>query len=74
MPRKSKTPKTPRASRTADASTKRAAKPAKKIEAPKPALEAVETGGMGIDDGMVLTTTILLTCAVVLAYLVQYPS
>ena len=79
-----KTTRTPRAGRTGDASSKskKAAKPAKLTKtktkaAAKPALEAVDSGGMGIDEGMVLTTFVLLVCAVVMAYVVtgnQYPT
>lgn len=37
--------------------------------APEVALEEVETGGMGLDDGIVLTTFLLLVGAIVLVYM-----
>lgn len=51
---------------------------ARKANDSAPAVEVVEVegGGMGIDDGIVLTTTLLLAGAVALVYLAlgTYPS
>lgn len=35
---------------------------------PAPAVEVVDKPGLGIDDGIVLTTTLLLVAALVLVY------
>lgn len=39
--------------------------------APIEAVEAVEKGGMGIDDGIILSTTLLLAFATTLVYLAR---
>jgi len=42
----------------------------KEAEAPvEPALEQVESGGLGIDEGIILSTFILLIGAIVLVYI-----
>ena len=66
MARKSRsTGRTPRAGRGAD-SRKETSAPR---DAGQPVLEAVDSGGLGMDDGMILATTMLLAGAVVLAFL-----
>lgn len=55
---------------------------ARKTQAPargaaaEPVLEAVQTGGLGIDEGVILCTTLALLAAVVLVYMAlgRYPS
>lgn len=41
----------------------------KQETAPAAEVEVVETGGLGIDEGIVITTTVILIGAIVLVYL-----
>ncbi|MBK8097972.1 MAG: hypothetical protein IPK26_12745 [Planctomycetes bacterium] len=44
------------------------AKKNKEAAAPAEAIEAVETGGLGIDEGIVITTFLVLIAAITLIY------
>ena len=52
---------------------KSSSRPSRRQAAPEPVaedtIEEVKTGGMGIDDGIVLSTTIILVVACVLMYM-----
>jgi hypothetical protein len=55
---------------------KKSSKPARAVVVAEPVLEEVDTGGAGIDEGMVFTTFFLLAGAVTLMYMIlntRYP-